>query len=109
MLEEICLQKPTLLLTLGQAVLPFLARLEPLRVWSGDRSLRGLDEHNTALLPSVQFNECPHSTTVVALNHPGFWPRNVITRRYESFQGAEAEHALLRAGVQCSGYTASMW
>jgi hypothetical protein len=107
LLDEIRLQRPTLLLTLGQAVLPFMAKLEPLRAWSGDESLHALDEHRTALLPSVQFKDCPHPTTAIALTHPGYWPRNVIARRYGQLEGGEAEHALLRAGVQCSGYTAS--
>jgi hypothetical protein len=113
LLEEIHLQQPTLLLTLGQAVLPFLAPLEPLRAWSGVRSLRQLDEQHNALLPGVQFAECPRPTTVVALTHPGYWPRNVISRRYMSrrnglLSGRAAEEALLQDGVQDSGYSATL-
>lgn len=112
LLDEIRLQQPTLLLTLGQAVLPFLAQLEPLGIWSGSRSLRKLDELHTALLPSAQFADCPHPTTVVALTHPTFWPPNVARRRFISshnglLSGAEAEHELLRDGVHCSGYIAT--
>ena len=53
---------------------------------------------------AILLRGCSHPTVVVALNHPGFWPRNVINRRYGSLVGAEAEHALLRAGVQRSGF-----
>lgn len=110
--EEIRLQQPALLLTLGQAVLPFLAQLEPLKAWSGAKALRKLDEQNKAVLPQVQFSECPHPTTVVALTHPGYWPRNVISRQYNSgrygpLSGRVAEEALLRDGVKHSGYIAA--
>ena len=106
LLDEIRLQQPTLLLTLGQEILLFMAQLEPLHAWSGDRSLRALDMHRTALLPSVQFKDCPHPTTVVALTHPSYWPRNVINRRYGLLERDSAERALLSDGVRCSGYTA---
>ncbi|HLJ82068.1 MAG TPA: hypothetical protein VKT52_11310, partial [Ktedonobacterales bacterium] len=80
--------------------------------WSGAWSLRQLDEQHNALLPAVQFPECPHPTTVVALTHPGYWPRNVISRRYMGprhgpLSGRAAEEALLQDGVQYSGYVAS--
>jgi hypothetical protein len=112
LLDEIRLQQPTLLLTLGQAVLPFLAQLEPLRAWSGAKSLRQLDERRQALLRDIQFPGCPHPTTVVALTHPGYWPRNVISRRYMSqghgpLSGRDAEEALLQDGVQYSNLIAS--
>jgi hypothetical protein len=112
LLEEIQLQRPTLLLTLGQAVLPFLAQIEPLHAWSDAKSLRQLDEQRVALLPTIQFPGCPHPTTTVALTHPGYWPRNVISRRYMSqrhgpLSGRAAETALLQDGVQYSGSIAS--
>ena len=113
LLDEIRLQQPTLLLTLGRAVLPFLAQVEPLRAWSGVTSLRQLDEQHIALLPRVQFVGCSHPTSVVALTHPSYWPRNVINRRYTSqrdglLSGGAAEAALLRDGVRSSDYTASL-
>ena len=96
-LEQIRVQRPALIVTLGLEV-PFqLAALsEDLCDWSQAASIRDLDALG-AIRPCVGFRGCEAlTTTVVALVHPSFSRLNVRHRQYAGLKGGDAEQRLLR-------------
>jgi hypothetical protein len=106
LLEQLHLQHPTLLLTLGKEVPSVLAPLAPEldSVWSGVHSLRELDQRHVALVYPVQFPGVPHLTAVVALTHPVNRAPNVRYRQYNGLEGEAAEQALLSDAVTGVGF-----
>lgn len=105
LLEQIRLQQPRLLLTLGKEVLPVLVPLAPeLHVaWTGLRTLPEADQRGVALVNAVHFPGVPHATTVVALTHPANRAPIVRWRRYHDLEGDAAEQELLREALQQVG------
>ena len=112
LLEQIRLQQPRLLLTLGVEVLPFMAPMAPqlAQAWMGVRSFATLDRRNAALVAQAEFIGAPADLappTVAALTHPALWGPNVARRRYHDRAGvdhtsADAEEALLRDALALS-------
>lgn len=102
--EQVLLQRPAVIITLGVNVPPLLARLSPdLHLWSAGRGLRHLDTvgpvHShvrVGTAPSVE-------TRVVALTHPSMRHASVRHRRYEGQSGDAAELRMLREVLNFSG------
>jgi uracil-DNA glycosylase len=99
--EQLTVMQPRLVLTLGGAVLPMVARLAgPIAgPWRTATSAAALDACNAALLTPVWLAGVPHPTTLVALTHPAQRPLNVGRRRYRRLVGDAAERALLREAL----------
>lgn len=102
LLEQLRLQHPRLLLTLGKEVPSVLAPLAPELdgVWLGVHSLRELDQRHLALIYPVQFPGLPHPTAVAALTHPANRAPNVRYRQYNGLGGDAAEQALLADAME---------
>lgn len=101
LLEQVQVQQPTLILTLGKEVPPVLAPLAPeLARWRGIRSLNELDDRGAALVSPVRFPGVAHPVTALALTHPSFRHLNLPMRRFDGLRGDEAERALLREALQ---------
>ncbi|MGZ3665075.1 MAG: uracil-DNA glycosylase family protein [Ktedonobacterales bacterium] len=103
--EQIRLQQPRLLLTLGKEVPPVLAPLAPeLRLaWMGLRTLQEVDARGVALVDSAGFPGVQQVTAVVALTHPANRAPNVRRRRYNGLEGDAAEQALLQDALMRVG------
>lgn len=103
--EQIRLQQPRLLLTLGKEVPPVLAPLAPelCQAWLGLRTLQELDAHGVSLVDSARFPDVQQVTTVVALTHPANRAPNVRRRRYNGLEGDAAEQALLQDALKRVG------
>ncbi len=102
LIEQLRLQQPRLLLTLGKEVPPVLAPLTPeLRLaWMGLHTLQEMDQRGVALVDAVRFPDVPHATAVVALTHPANRTPNVRRRRYQGLEGDAAELALLQDALK---------
>ena len=106
LVKQLNIVQPRLILTLGKEVLRVIAPLSPelVRVWSGTRNLRDLDERGAAYVIPVSFSGTSETTAVVALTHPAHRPLNVGSRRFGSWVGHEAELALIRQAVNSVSY-----
>ena len=96
LLEQIRIQKPAYILTLGIHVIPFVATsaLE-LAPWANVKNLMDMDERNVGLVPRVLFREAAHACPVVALTHPCMRHLNIGRRRYNELPGDKAELAMI--------------
>jgi len=95
--EQITVVQPALILTLGNEVIPLLARLTPdLLPWREHPTLVALDAVDSGLLHPVHFSRADHPVAVVALTHPAMRHLNVGRRTYRTFHGHEAEKTLIR-------------
>ncbi len=102
--EQIAVQQPRLILTLGNYVPSILATLSSdIDAWRNSRTLTQLDALGVPLVADVRFREdYSWNTTVVALTHPSLRPANVGRRRYKELRGHEAEVAMVRAAINAS-------
>lgn len=96
-LEQVRVQQPRLLLTLGKEVLPVVADLTPelSRAWSGARTLSEVDQRGAALVYPANVPSVPHATAVAAMTHPANRAPNVKRRHYKDQEGDAAEMALM--------------
>ncbi len=103
--EQIAVQRPRLILTLGNYVPSILAALSSdIDAWKNSRTLTQLDALGVPLVADVRFREDYNwNTTIVALTHPSLRPANVGRRRYKELRGHEAEVAMVRAAIVISG------
>ena len=94
--EQIAVQRPSLIVTLGINVPPLLGGLAPqLTAWTRHRGLRHLDDVGPVQI-GVRFgDESASVTTVVALTHPSFRHASVRHRLYRGKVGDAAEIAML--------------
>ena len=101
LVEQIAVQKPRLILTLGRFVPKFIASLSPgLAEWRRCGSFSELD-NSGPLKQDVQFDGAMDLTTVVvALVHPSLRKGNVWRRRYQEWTGNDAELAMLKKAVE---------
>lgn len=102
-LEQLRVQRPSLILTLGVHVPPVIGRLSPeLASWSAGRGLRHL---NTGpVRTDVGFEGVPDlRTTVVALIHPSLRHASLRYRRYGVDASVDPEVAMLRDGLEIAG------
>jgi hypothetical protein len=101
LLEQVQVQQPMLILTLGKEVPPLLAPLAPeLGWWRGVSSLKELDDRGAALVSPVRFPGVARPVVALALTHPSFRHLNLPMRHYNGLRGDEAERALLFEALQ---------
>jgi len=90
--EQIRVQRPSLIVTLGLWVPRAIAAISPeLQCWSGTKemTIKELDASGP-LINDVTFHGVPNlRTVVVALVHPAHRPANVLKRRYRNSAGNE--------------------
>jgi uracil-DNA glycosylase len=100
--EQIRVQQPRLLLTLGKEAPPVLMPLAPAlhEAWADVRTLGEIDRRGVGLVGPIRFPSTPHPTVVVALTHPANRAPNVKRRWYQGLKGDAAEQALLRAALE---------
>lgn len=102
--EQIRVQRPTLILTLGVHVPPLLGRLAAtLSQWTEGKGLKHLD-HVGPVKHDVMFPSAPGGrATVVALTHPSQRSASVRYRCYAGRVGDDAEIAMLEEACQAAG------
>jgi uracil-DNA glycosylase len=102
--EQIAVQQPRLILTLGKYIPEFIAILSSdLAAWKRCKSLTDIDAVQKAMINNVRFKVCPKPCSVAALTHPCFRHLNIGQRRYKGLQGDTAELALLADAIKVSG------
>jgi uracil-DNA glycosylase len=103
LLEQICMQQPQLILTLGVHAPQVLAPLSPelASVWKRSSTFRELDDRSAALVAPVHFHAVRYPVAVAALTHPSKRWLNVGGRAYRDKAGDEAELELLKDALAC--------
>lgn len=104
LLEQIRIQRPRLILTLGVYTPPEIAPLSrDLAEWGERRGFKHLDQVGP-VRRNVRFDDAPDVVaTVVALTHPSFRHASIRHRRYRDLTGDDAEMAMLRDARAASG------
>lgn len=104
LVEQLRVQRPALVLTLGVHVPPVIGPLSPeLSPWTEGRGLKHLDAVGP-MRTAVTFRGVEHfRTTAVALLHPSLRQASLRHRRYGGVTGEAAEFAMLRDGLAASG------
>ena len=102
--EQLRVQRPALVVTLGIHVPPLIGELSPeLTSWTTRKGLKHLDA-NGPVRSDVSFSAIDgFRTTVVALIHPSLRHASLRHRRYKQTRGAEAELQMLRDGMHYAG------
>jgi hypothetical protein len=108
LIEQLRVQRPALVLSLGVHVPPVLGALSPeLAPWTTGRGLRHLDTVGP-VRSGVAFRGLDgYRTTVAALIHPSLRHASLRHRRYRGMSGPHAELAMLRDGLAASGLAAA--
>jgi hypothetical protein len=106
--EQLRVQRPALVLTLGIHVPPLIGALSPeLTSWTTRKGLKHLDASGP-VRSGVTFTGVDGlCTTVVALIHPSLRHASLPHRRYKQTQGAEAELRMVRDGMDYAGVAAA--
>jgi hypothetical protein len=100
LLDQIKVQRPSLILTLGVQVPPAIGMLSPeLALWNEGRGLKYLDNVGPLKSGVTFFGIEGFRTTVAALIHPSLRHASLRHRRYGGAVGAAAELMLLRDGL----------
>lgn len=87
--------KPKLIITLGVYAPMVLARLtDQLAVWRNSFSFKRIDNQNASIQRNANFGT--FTATCIALVHPCYRQLNVKFRRYQGYQGEEAERQMLK-------------
>lgn len=104
--EQIGVQRPVLILTLGIHVPPLLGRSSAaLSQWTEGKGLKYLDRVGP-VKHGVSFSSVSDvSATVVALTHPSLRSASVRHRRYDGRVGDDAEIAMLEEACRHAGLT----
>jgi hypothetical protein len=104
--EQIHVQRPSLIVTLGVHVPPFIGALsEQLAAWTTGKGLKYLDRVGP-VRSAVRFPFEPSIvTTAVALTHPSLRDASVRHRRYGGAAGHAAEIAMLRDALAAAART----
>lgn len=97
-LHQTSVQKPSLIVSLGGHVPLFLAPLsKQLRSWENTNRFSDRDCRNLSLIDNVTFDGCDAPPCVVtSILHPSYRKANIHRRQWSSFQGDEAEIAMLK-------------
>ena len=107
-LEQITVQKPRLILALGEHSIDFIAGLScDLTEWKKCKNFKELDDSDLGpVVKRVSFNSS-QPATVVALVHPSgrkmFDRKNVKGRCYRGAKGEKAELKMLKSALKKSG------
>jgi hypothetical protein len=100
LVEQLRVQRPALILTLGVHVPPVLGALSPeLAPWVAGKGLRHLDTVGPVRTGVTFTGVAEYRATVVALIHPSLRHASLRHRRYGTSNGAEAELCMLRDGL----------
>ena len=107
LIEQIRIQRPALILTLGRYVPPVLARLSPkLACWSDVSGFKDIDVRGPVqggvTFPGIDGFAC----TTVALIHPSLRQASLRHRRYEGSVGADAELRMLASALRAASLLA---
>ena len=102
--KQVAMQKPRLILALGEYPIKFLAGLSSdLAAWRRWQGFKKLDASGP-LISDVRFeDDSEQSATVVALVHPSMRNSNAKHRRYCGKEGKAAELAMLKDALKQSG------
>lgn len=107
-LEQLRIQWPSLVITLGVHVPPIIAALSPeLAPWALSKGIKHLDTVGPVRSGVTFSGVLGFSTTVVALLHPSLRHASLRHRRYKEFQGAEAELQMLQDGLRYARISSS--
>ena len=105
--KQIEVQKPRLILALGEHAITLIARLSTkLDAWRKWQSFKKLDDNNLSLISKVCFKDAPEQpVTVVALMHPSMRKLNLklYLRHYCGQKGNDAEIAMIKDALHLSG------
>ena len=109
LLEQLCVQKPALVLTLGVHVPPVIGTLSAeLAPWAVGKGLKHLDAVGPVRTDVTFRGRDGYRTTVVALIHPSLRHASLRHRRYRDLQGQqEAELRMVRDGMAAAGLAAA--
>ncbi len=108
LVEQLRVQRPALILSLGKYVPPALGTLSPeLAPWAEWKNFGHIDKVGAVQSPVTVGGIDGYQTTVVALLHPCQRRLNLPARRYGSAAGAEAELAMIRVGMALAGVAAN--
>lgn len=106
LLEQLRVQRPALVLTLGIQVPPVVGTLSPeLAPWTEKKGIKHLDAVDPVRTNVLFRGVDDFRTTVVALIHPSLRHASLRHRRYKSAEGQEAELCMLRDGMPAAGLT----
>ena len=106
LIQQISVQRPKLVITLGSYVPFLIAPLNPsLTPWLFAKTFIKIDHNDHSVLNEVTFPQIgiPLIVTFVALIHPCYRLRNVYIRRYKNAQGEAAESLMLADAMATSG------
>lgn len=98
-LKQIEVQKPKIILALGQHIWKFLSEVsDELQQLNDITTFSDLDTSECTVFKNISFkNLNSFSTNIGFLTHPTYWHLNVKNRRYKSFQGIEAERQMIKS------------
>lgn len=104
LVEQIRVQRPSLIVSLGQYVPPFLAQVSvDLVCWHGLKGFKAIDAagpvRDEVTIRGVDDFKC----TVVALLHPSLRHASLRHRRFQDLVGAEAELSMLTCALTIAG------
>lgn len=101
--EQIALQRPSVILTLGVNVPAIIARIAPkLTDWSAGRGLKYLDRVGPVRLGVQIGTRDPVTASVVALTHPSMRHACIRHRSFRGKTGDSAERLMLREALAVS-------
>lgn len=107
LLEQLRVQRPALVLTLGIHVPPVMGGLSPeLAPWTTGKGLEHLDKVGPVRTKVTFRDLADYQATAVALVHPSLQHANLKHRRYRGLFGSAAQMAMLRDGMIAAGMSA---
>ena len=103
--KQIAVQKPRLILALGEHSIKFIAKLSSdLDPWKEWKNFEKLDADGVSYIEKVSFKDSAEQpATVVALVHPSMRNSNAKHRHYCEQKGKGAELAMLKDALEQSG------
>lgn len=108
LVEQLRMQRPALVLSLGKYVPPVLAQMSPeLQGWSAAKGFKDIDARGPVQGGVTFAGLDAHQCTVVALLHPSLRQASLRHRRYEGRGGEEAETQMLLVARRLAGLAGS--
>jgi len=98
LLHQINVQRPSLIVALGNYVPAFLVPVSKgLENWLVRKTFKSRDDHRCSLVHEASFESSPeHKTVVVSLVHPSVRKLNIRFRHWGELKGDQAEVEMLR-------------
>ena len=108
LVEQLGMQRPALVLSLGRYVPPVLPQMSPeLQGWSAAKGFKDMDARGPVQGGVTFAGLDAHQCTVVALLHPSLRQASLRHRRYEGWGGEEAEMQMLLRAKRLAGLAGS--